>query len=350
MGWLELPVRSRPRPSALFILDPDGGLFRPHLSTSSIPQWGTVHTPPQASSGRLSAHHDARTEERVVQLGEVPKRRNEAGRSYETPLPAFSWGAPARGSPAGPGLQPIAREALRGSCAGRGRVGFTPHSRFVLASPLLPWACTSGSNKLKLAHDNAGGAEATGLAVAVTSSWRSQQPCWRAGLSEHVCGKAGRLSVVCIFMFHVQQHFPGDLAKPALAESRKDSCSLLPRALPASRLRKRWPSCLGRVAGLASVNREGHSEDPHQGVPAMGTPARSSGCGERERVWTGLAAVTGGMLLWPFPPPQHPCREGTAALSPTGAATTPPQASFPTVQRRQPGRGPGRLVPPLEVE
>lgn len=35
MGWLELPVRSQPHPLALFILDPDGGLFRPHLSTSS---------------------------------------------------------------------------------------------------------------------------------------------------------------------------------------------------------------------------------------------------------------------------------------------------------------------------
>lgn len=257
-----------------------------------------MHTPPQASSGWLSAHHDARTEERVVQLGEVAKRRSEAGRSYETPLLAFCWGAPAGGGcPAGLGLQPIACEALRGSCAGRGRVGFTLRSRFALGSPLLPWACTSGSNKLKPAHDNEGGAEAAGLAVAVTSSRRSRQPCWRAGSSEHVCGKAGRLSVVCISMFHVQQHFPGDLAKPALAESKQDSCALLPGALPASHLRKRWPSCLGGVAGLASVIREGYSEDPHQGVPAMGTPAHSSGCRERERVWTGLAAVTGGMLL-----------------------------------------------------
>ena len=258
-----------------------------------------MHTPPQASSGWLSAHHDARTEERVVQLGEVAKRRSEAGRSYETPLLAFCGGAPAGGGgcPAGLGLQPIACEALRGSCAGRGRVGFTLRSRFALGSPLLPWACTSGSNKLKPAHDNEGGAEAAGLAVAVTSSRRSRQPCWRAGLSEHVCGKAGRLSVVCISMFHVQQHFPGDLAKPALAESKQDSCALLPGALPASHLRKRWPSCLGGVAGLASVIREGYSEDPHQGVPAMGTPAHSSGCRERERVWEGLAAVTGGMLL-----------------------------------------------------
>lgn len=47
MGWLELPVRSQPHPSALFILDPDGGLFRLHLSTSSTPQRGTVHTLPR---------------------------------------------------------------------------------------------------------------------------------------------------------------------------------------------------------------------------------------------------------------------------------------------------------------
>lgn len=32
-------------------------------------------------------------------------------------------------------------------------------------------------------------------------------------------------------MFHVQQHFPGDLAKPALAESEGDSCSFLCIAL-----------------------------------------------------------------------------------------------------------------------
>lgn len=55
---------------------------------------------------------------------------------------------------------------------------------------------------------------------------------WKAVVFEHVYGKESRLSVVCIFMFHVQQHFPGDLAKPALAESTRDSCSFLYVALP----------------------------------------------------------------------------------------------------------------------
>lgn len=40
--------------------------------------------------------------------------------------------------------------------------------------------------------------------------------------------------MVCIFMFHVQQHFPGDLAKPALAASEGGSCSFLYIALPPS--------------------------------------------------------------------------------------------------------------------
>lgn len=45
-------------------------------------------------------------------------------------------------------------------------------------------------------------------------------------------GKEDRLSVVCIFMFHVQQHFPRDLAKLALAENKKGSCAFLSGALP----------------------------------------------------------------------------------------------------------------------
>lgn len=141
MGWLQLPVRSRPHPSALFILDPDGGLFRPHLSTSSIPQWGTVHTPPQASSGRLSAHHDARTEERVVQLGEVPKRRNEAGRSYETPLLAFSWGAPvgAGGVLPAQACSPLpVRLCVAPVQGGAGRASHPAHAS------LLPLPCSLG--------------------------------------------------------------------------------------------------------------------------------------------------------------------------------------------------------------
>lgn len=55
---------------------------------------------------------------------------------------------------------------------------------------------------------------------------------WKAVMFEHVYGKESRLSVVCIFMFHVQQRFPGDLAKPALAESKRDSCLFLYIALP----------------------------------------------------------------------------------------------------------------------
>lgn len=58
--------------------------------------------------------------------------------------------------------------------------------------------------------------------------------CWKAVVFEHVYGKESRLSVVCIFMFHVQQHFPGDLAKPALAASEGGSCSFLYTALPPS--------------------------------------------------------------------------------------------------------------------
>ena len=178
-------------------------------------------------------------------------------------------------------------------------MGFTPLSRFALASPLLPWACTSGSNKLKLAHDNEGGAEITGLAVAVTSSWRSQQPRWRAGLSEHVCGKAGRLSVVCIFMFHVQQHFPGDLAKPALAESKKDSCSFLPRALPASHFRKQlglhvWAGWQGWL----QLSEKGIQEtltkmcQPWACRPSPQAAERESGCGRAGCRHLGCVAMT----------------------------------------------------------
>lgn len=57
---------------------------------------------------------------------------------------------------------------------------------------------------------------------------------WKAVVLEHVYGKESRLSVVCIFMFHVQQRFPGDWAKPALAESAGGSCSFLYTALPPS--------------------------------------------------------------------------------------------------------------------
>lgn len=178
-------------------------------------------------------------------------------------------------------------------------MGFTPLSRFALASALLPWACTSGSNKLKPAHNNEGGAEAAGLAVAVTSSWRSQQPCWRAGLSEHVCGKAGRLSVVCIFMFHVQQHFPGDLAKPALAESKKDSCALLPRAPPASHLRKQlglhvWVGWQGWL----QLSEKGMQEtltkvcQPWACRPASQAAERGSGCGRAGCCHLGCVAMT----------------------------------------------------------
>ena len=127
-----------------------------------------------------------------------------------------------------------------------GRGGPRSRSRFPLASPLLPRACTSGSNKLKAAPDNGGRAGAMGWAAAMTSLGRSQQQRWKAGLFEHVCGKESRLSVVCIFMFHGQQHFPGDLAKLALAESKKGSCSFLSVALP---LKAVGLSCLGGGQG-----------------------------------------------------------------------------------------------------
>lgn len=52
--------------------------------------------------------------------------------------------------------------------------------------------------------------------------------------------------MLCTFMFHVQQHFPGDLAKLALAESKKGSCSFLSVALP---LKAVGLSCLGGGQG-----------------------------------------------------------------------------------------------------
>lgn len=61
-----------------------------------------------------------------------------------------------------------------------------------------------------------------------------------------MCGKESRLSAVCIFMFHVQQPFPGDSAKRALAESKKGGCSFLSVALP---LKAVGLSCLGGGQG-----------------------------------------------------------------------------------------------------
>lgn len=66
----------------------------------------------------------------------------------------------------------------------------------------------------------------------MTSSCGSHQRArWKAVVFEHVYGKESRLSVVCIFMFHVQQRFPGDLAKLVLAASEGGSCSFLCIAL-----------------------------------------------------------------------------------------------------------------------
>lgn len=112
-GWLEPPVRSQPHPSrrclSLILMEV---FFRLHLSTSSTPEAGTVTPwprPPLAAPSQLSAHHDARAKERVVQPGEVPKRRNENGRSCETPCRPSPGSS--SGGPCWPRLQPIAREA-----------------------------------------------------------------------------------------------------------------------------------------------------------------------------------------------------------------------------------------------
>lgn len=54
-------------------------------------------------------------------------------------------------------------------------VGFTLRSCFAVAPSLLSWACTSGSNKLKLVHHSEGRAKATDGAMEMTSSCGSHQ-------------------------------------------------------------------------------------------------------------------------------------------------------------------------------
>ena len=89
------------------------------------------------------------------------------------PLPTFSRSA-LMGCPASLGLA-AHRPGVCLAPVDGGRGGPRSRSRFPLASPLLPRACTSGSNKLKAAPDNGGRAGPMGWAAAMTSLGRSQQ-------------------------------------------------------------------------------------------------------------------------------------------------------------------------------
>lgn len=125
--------------------------------------------------------------------------------------------------------------------------------------------------------------------------------------------------MVCIFMFHVQQHFPGDLAKPALAESQRGSCSSPSIALPpTSESSCAFVSEGGQ--GVVLLIGEGLLGDP-KGVDGQDRatlagayqPAQLS-CRERSLCVQG--SCSSGCIVWAFPLPEHPCRSRAAAPAP----------------------------------
>lgn len=117
--------------------------------------------------------------ESVAQPGENPKRRKGKAVPGDTPtappLPAllkvFSDGVLCQSGSSclSPGWLCLA------VVEGKWGLGFTFRSCFAVASALLSWACTSGSNKLKLAHHSEGRVKATDRAMEMTSSCGSHQ-------------------------------------------------------------------------------------------------------------------------------------------------------------------------------
>uniref|UniRef100_A0A8C0SSL7 m7GpppX diphosphatase n=1 Tax=Canis lupus familiaris TaxID=9615 RepID=A0A8C0SSL7_CANLF len=121
-------------------------------------------------------------------------------------------------------------------------------------------------------------------------------------------------------MFHVQQRFPGDLAKLALAESKKGSCSFPPRS-PASTSESSWAFVSGWRTGGGSI----YWREPFRRLlrvlggrtelsqPEARRPARLS-CKEKECV-CGWDQCSSGMHRYD----RSCCQNIPAAPSPTRA-------------------------------
>lgn len=176
-----------------------------------------------------------------------------------------------------------------------------------------------------------GGAEATGLAVAVTSTVEKPAAVLESRSTEHV-GRRGRLSVVCIFMFHVQQHFPGIWLSPPLAEQERQ-LRLLPRALaplpPISE--SNWAFMSGRGRAGFQLSEKGIQETlPKVCQPWACRPAQAA---ERGAGWKGWL-LSPGVRCYDLPTAAASLqRKNGCPESYRRAATTLSQASFPTVQR-----------------